>query len=174
MVSAFHHQNVLSPRAGPSHPKGQLVGLASRANEIDHGEGFGQGGHQALGIVRQEVMEVACVGVQQGHLSLAGLHHTRMAVPHMGDVVYAVEVCLALIVEEELARTPHDLEGLLVRDAQGGAQVLPPGFEKFSLEWRRLLTRGIQKDARSRLGPERKPGSDLPARWISPGQGLAG
>ena len=66
------------------------------------------------------LVQVPRVGVEQAGLGRDGFHDARVTVPHRGDIVVAIEVALAPVVEEPDAFTPHQVDGVLVEEPVGG------------------------------------------------------
>ena len=129
MISTVHHDHIPSARVSPGHTQSQLIGLAPGTDEIDNGKGVWEGGHQPVGVLNQKVVEIPGVGVQKGHLILSGPDDTWMVVPHMRDIVDAIQERLALLVIKELALSPDDFDRILVGDTQRRAQVSFSGFQ---------------------------------------------
>ena len=78
-------------------------------------------------------MQIARVGVEEGHLLLDGPHDAGVAVADEGDVVVGVEIGPARLVVEILHPAAHDLERLAVGDAEVAAEELPAGGQGLRL-----------------------------------------
>src|ERR1035438_5672957 len=85
-------------------------------------------------------MKVARVGVEERHLAGGGLHHARMRVAHVRDVVDAIQVGAACRVVKMLLPTANDVQRMLVRKTERRAK--------------RVAARGGQRTGGSRAGRE--------------------
>ena len=68
-------------------------------------------------------MEIARVGIELGHLGLAGGDDAGMAMADMGHIVDHVEIGLAALVDQELAPAADDLQRLGIGDREGAAEM---------------------------------------------------
>mgnify|MGYP005983738581 CR=1 FL=1 len=62
--------------------QGEVVGLRAGVDEVADGELVGHGADDALRAQDDVVVQEAVVGVEDGHLGTAGLHHGGVAVTH--------------------------------------------------------------------------------------------
>ena len=84
-------------------------------------------------------MQVARIGIEHAHLTPAGPYDRRVLVPHVRDVVDAVQVFPPQRVVEVGATATHDVNGLVVGETQVGAEhVLPALLETDGLDVGRL------------------------------------
>ena len=127
VVGPVHDHDVRPSGTGARQPQRQLVRLASRVHEVADLERLRQRRGQALRVSREPLVEVPRVRVQHGCLAPNRVDHMGVGVPHMADIVHAVEVGLALRVEQVLLPPAHDVEGLRVREAQGRSEDPPAG-----------------------------------------------
>ncbi len=156
MVGAADHQRAPAAGGRLGEPPGEVVGLAARAHEKADRQRRRQGGGQPFGVAQDALVQVAGIGVEQGHLAAAGFHHPRMAVADVGHVVDRVEVGVAQRVDQAGAAAAHHVQ----RPAVGKAEVFaeragPPGQQLLRRRHRRRQARfGMPK---SRLGSGHNP-----------------
>jgi hypothetical protein len=63
-------------------------------------------------------VEVSRVGVEDGHLILAGLYNSRIAVSNMSDVVISIQIFDVFLIVEILHRSTNDFYRILVSKTQ--------------------------------------------------------
>ncbi len=90
-------------------------------------------------------MEVSRVGVENRHLFLCCLHDGGVTMSYVAHVVDRIEILPLVFVVQILHDAPHDLERLLVRDAQGGSDVPLPGREKGVVFCRCVLHASVKR-----------------------------
>ena len=71
VVAALEDRDVPPAGRGPSHPQGELVGLAARVHEVDHPEMGRQGRREPVRIVEDQWVEVTGVRLEDGFLLAA-------------------------------------------------------------------------------------------------------
>jgi hypothetical protein len=100
----------------------QIVRLRPGADEPARAEILRELLPQALSQFHDVLVQVPRVGVEQAGLGRDGLHDTRVAVPHRGDVVVAIEVATPVGVEEPDPFAAHQVDGLVVEELVGGSE----------------------------------------------------
>ncbi len=130
MVSPLEHDDVLATGVRLRHAERQLVGLASRADEVADAEGFWEQLAQPCGVVHRVLVQVAGVGVEQGDLPPRGPDDSGMAVTDVAHVVHAVQVRPAGFVVQELPPSPDDVDRRCVGQAQVRSEPSVPGLHQ--------------------------------------------
>lgn len=83
-------------------------------------------------------MEVACVGVEDGHLLCRRPHDAWMTVADVRHIVVGVEVTAALVVEEVLPPSTDNFQRLTVGEAQIATDAMSANGQCLaSRRWRR-------------------------------------
>ena len=72
------------------HAQGEVVGLGARVDEEDHAQLVGEGGHEALGVKDQVVVQEPVVGVEDGHLLLP--FTSKILISNMRDRICCVNL----------------------------------------------------------------------------------
>ena len=106
------------------------LALAPAAHEEADAERVGQGGREAPGVLGQAVVQVAGVGVEHRHLLLAGAHHAGVRMTHVRDVVDAVQIGLAPVVEEIGALPAHHLQRTAIGYGEGRTEESAAGIQQ--------------------------------------------
>ena len=114
MIGAVEYERVLATGMRTGEAQREIVGLAPRVHEEADFEWSGKLGLQALGIVHDVGMEIACVRVQDGNLLLGGADDARMAMAHMADIVDHVQIRTRLAVVEKGAVAANDAKRLAI------------------------------------------------------------
>jgi len=107
---------------------------------------------------------ISRVGVEQAGLGRDGFDDARVAVPHRGDVVVAIEVAAPVGVEEPDPFAAHEMNGLVVEELVGGSEGSASALQQLTFvrgSHSRRLARW------SRVGRSRERGilSAIPALW---------
>ena len=127
MIGERGDDDALPAGVGAGDPQRQVVRFRARAGEHHVRQVGREGREQRLGIIQHGVVQIARVGVDLRGLPGDRLHDMRMGVPHRGDVVVAVEVAVAVHVEQPGALAAHQVNGMFVEQPVGRAeQALPP------------------------------------------------
>ena len=130
MVRTVHYDDIRAAGVGLGKTQRQLVGFASGTHEVAHAQALRQRFAEPPGVFHQEAVQVARVRVEDRHLLSGRPHDLGMAVTHMTDVVYRIQVLPFVFVVQVLHDSPHDLQGLSVRDTQRWSDVLPSGGQQ--------------------------------------------
>ena len=112
MVRVVEDDQLVRSGVGPGETQGKVVGLGAATDEEADVERFRKGRGELQHVLGEIVVKVAGVGVELGHLPLGRLHHSRVAMAHMADVVDQVEVAAPAVVVQVLAAAADDLDGL--------------------------------------------------------------
>ena len=123
MVGVLEDDDLLRPGVGAREAQGEIVGLGAGADEKADAQRIGKGRTELQGVLGQEVVQVAGVGVELRHLPLTGGDHVRVAVADVADVVDQIEESPALFVVEVLTLAADDLERFGVGDAEVAAHM---------------------------------------------------
>ena len=112
VVAVIEAHDVRPPGGRSNEPNREFVGLAARVDEKHLIKVIREGREDPLGVAENFGMQVASVGVEDKRLVGTCCSDRRIAVTNMAHVVDAVEVSPATFVEEVLAASTHDGEGL--------------------------------------------------------------
>jgi hypothetical protein len=98
------------------------------------------------------------VGVEQAGLGRDGLHDARVAVPHRGDVVVAIEEASPFRVEEPDPFTAHEMDGLVVEELVGGSEGPTSALQKLAFvhgshSWLGRWSSELVASSRIRISP---------------------
>ena len=117
VVGRLQHNQITMASVGASQPQRQFIGLAAGVDEKADLQRSGQGGTQQLGVSIHEIVQIAGVGIQQGHLFAGRAHYLGMTVANVGHVVIGINVAASIVFKKVLHPAAHDLYGLAVGDA---------------------------------------------------------
>ena len=151
VVGGIYYDDIFVVCMRACEPQRQFIRFAARTHKVAHAQRLGQRGAEAPGVAHEVFVQVACIGVEYRHLLLPRFDHAGMAVSNMTDVVDGVEVGTAILVVQVLHRASHDLERLLIRDAQRSADVLYPRLQDL-LDSQAIRGKTLRGDARDHVG----------------------
>ena len=154
MVRALADHHAVVARDRPGDLGRQIVRLRPRADEPARAELLRELRPQALRQLDDLLVQVPRVGVEQAGLGRDGFHDARVAVPHRGDVVVAIEVAAPVGVEEPDPFTAHEMDGLVVEELVGGSKRPASALQEF------VFVHGphyqLRRGSRVGLPPERE------------------
>ncbi len=110
MVCTAQHDELLSSCVRACHTQGQIVRFAARVDEVADRQRIWKRGGEAPGVADEVLVQIACVGVQNGGLLGDGRHNARVLVADVGNVVDAVEEAVSVHVEQKRAASTHDVQ----------------------------------------------------------------
>ena len=84
--------NGAAPGKGSRQSQGEFVGLGTGVHKVNDRKRVGHGRRQALSVIENGAVQVACVGIECLCLPGDGLDNVGVAVSDMTDVVDAIEV----------------------------------------------------------------------------------
>ncbi len=91
VIPHFHGDHVPLSCDRFCHAQRQLVGFAAGIHKMHHGQIIGKRGQQGFGKPVDAVMQVPGIGIENGHLGLAGFYHPGVFMTHMGHVVHGIQ-----------------------------------------------------------------------------------
>ena len=118
VIGPVEHDGVFAARMRPHHPERQAVGFRATVDEAGDRQFLRQRRRQALGIGDDIVVQVAGIGVERRRLLRHRLHDGRMGVADVADIVEAVEIGAAAVVDQPDAFAAHELDRLVVGDRE--------------------------------------------------------
>src|SRR6266404_1783283 len=65
-----------------------------------------------------QIVKVARIRIDHGHLSLSGFNYARVTMAHVGHIVVSIEILSIFLVIEVLHRAAYDLDRIVVGDTQ--------------------------------------------------------
>lgn len=128
---AYHH--AVLARDGSGNLGRQIVCFRPRADEPARAEVLREFSPQAFRQLDDLLVQVPRVRVEQAGLGRDGFHNTRVAMPHRGDVVVAIEVTAPFGVEEPDPLTSYEMDGLVVEELVGGSEGPTSTLQEFVL-----------------------------------------
>ena len=116
VIGAIDHEHIVGSGRGSGKPERQFIGFGSRVDEVADVQTIRQRAAEPGGIVRDILMEISGVRVQDSRLGGDGLHHMRMTMPDMTDIVHEIEIRPAIRGEQVLAAASRDMERSVVTE----------------------------------------------------------
>ncbi len=144
VIAPVEHDRLAAAGTGPCHAQHQAVGLTAGAGEGCHRQAGGQRRRQPFGIGDDGVVQIARVGVELGRLARDRLDHVGAGMAEMADIVEAVEIGPAAVIDQPGALAAHELDRLGIgngeigqqrrlarrHDLRAGTAALPEGFRR--------------------------------------------
>jgi len=96
VIGTVHHNHIMLPCVIPGQAQGQFIGFTAGTYQKTNFQGMWKFQQQALSVFDNIVVQVAGVGVQNGHLKLAGRNDMGMAVAHMANVIDSIQILQAI------------------------------------------------------------------------------
>src|SRR5579859_4419946 len=118
VVGVFKDDEVFAASVGARQAQRKFVRFAAGIYEKADAQRLGQKMSQALSVAIDIVVKIAGVGIEESDLLLHGPQHARMAVPDKRDIVVDVEKGAANVIVKILHPSAHNLERLLIRNAE--------------------------------------------------------
>ena len=107
-----------------------VVGFAARIDEQAGAQLAREGVGKLLGVIDDDLVEIAGVGRERRHLASDRPGHVRVGMPHGGHVVVAIEHGPAVGVVEPRPPAPLDMDGLVVEQHEMLAQQIVAACEQ--------------------------------------------
>ena len=124
VVGRIHHDQVALARVRARKSQRQLVRFAARGSEVADTQCVRHQRRQRFGVLRQLLLQIARVRVEQRQLFAHRANDSRVAVPDVRDVVVAIDITMPRIVVQILLPAAHDVQRRrTVRDAQVATDV---------------------------------------------------
>ncbi|ENN89682.1 hypothetical protein RHSP_69824 [Rhizobium freirei PRF 81] len=142
------------------HAKHQAIRLASRAGKGCHRQAFGQCRGQALGVFDDIVVQVARIGVEQLGLARKRFDDVGMRMSEMADIVEAIEIGSAVIVDQPDAVAANEFDRLGIGDREiGQQQLFALGHQLFPRST--ILNKGLGRQTGKRRRIREEFGPDI-------------
>ena len=119
VIGVLTRESSASAGIGFGEAPSEVVGFGTGADEDAVAEFLGECPQQPLGIVENNFIEIARIGVQGLRLPGNRRHHVRVAVTDMRDIVVGIEISLSCGVKEPDALPAHRMKWKVVKLPQG-------------------------------------------------------
>ncbi len=128
VIRGIKNHNLFAFCMSASKPESQFIRLASGIYKKANTQRMGECGAQPLCIKHKIFMQVSGVCIQYRHLLLSRFYHARMAVAHMRNVVYAIQIGASIFIVQMLHVSADYFERILIRETQGAPKVRSTQF----------------------------------------------
>ena len=122
VVSVLEHNNIFAAGVRAGDTQREFVGFAARIYEVADAQRRRKKRSEPLGVTIGVVVQIACVGVEDGYLVLHSANYPRMRVTDERNVIVDVQKSATGVIEKILPPAANDFQWMAVRDAEIFAQ----------------------------------------------------